>query len=358
MTRSLRNTLLLLLVLAIALGLLVHALAWRPLPRQKLPVGCSAEAPVLTPGQSLKVMTWNIQYLAGKQYVFWYDQARGDDERPTAEDLAYNLDEVARVIRDEAPDLVLLQELDDDARASDHQNQLGLLQARLADLYPCSAQAFDWKNAFVPDWHILGSVGRKLATLSRFRIGRAERLQLAEAPSPWPSQGWQPKRALLSVYLPLNDGRQLAVLNTHLDTYVPGQDTQLQQLKTIERRLDRLEGAGTPWLIGGDFNLLPLGAYRRLAAEQRPFYPADSDLHLLWDKYALIPSNAETGGADRAQWLTHFPNDPSLQGPDRTLDYLFYSSRLQRLEGRVRQDDTLAISDHLPVIARFQLPAL
>jgi hypothetical protein len=28
------------------------------------------------PGQALKVMTWNVQYLAGKRYVFWNDLAR------------------------------------------------------------------------------------------------------------------------------------------------------------------------------------------------------------------------------------------------------------------------------------------
>jgi endonuclease/exonuclease/phosphatase family metal-dependent hydrolase len=356
MTRPLRIILLLLLILVAACGLLVYWLSWEPLPRAKVPVACSVDAPVLAPGQNLKVMTWNVQYLAGKRYVFWDDQAKGNDERPTAQDLAYNLDEVARVIRDEAPDLVLLQELDDNARATDHQDQLALLQERLADLFPCSAQAFTWKSRFVPQWHILGSVGRKLATLSRYKLDKAERLQMAQVPGQWPGAAWHPKRALLSVYLPLAGGGQVAVLNTLLDSFGRGQTTQLEQLRAVAQRLDRLEGAGTPWIIGGDFNLLPLGDYRRLDAEQRGAYSADSDLHLLWDKYAMIPSNAEAGGADRARWLTHFPNDPRLTGPDRTVDYLFHSSRLRRVEARVRQDDTLAISNHLPVVATLSLP--
>ena len=58
-----------------------------------------------------------------------------------------------------------------------------------------------------------------------------------------------------------------------------------------------------------------------------------------------------------SSWLTHYPNDPGLNGPDRTVDYLFYSPKIKRVEARVRQDDTLRISDHLPVIARFLLPA-
>lgn len=71
----------------------------------------------------------------------------------------------------------------------------------------------------------------------------------------------------------------------------------------------------------------------------------------------MIPSNSESSGVDRAQWLTYFPNDPTVDGPDRTLDYLFYSPRIKRVEAQVRQADTLRTSNHLPMIARFLLPA-
>ena len=37
--------------------------------------------------------------------------------------------------------------------------------------------------------------------------------------------------------------------------------------------------------------------------------------------------------------------------PDRTLDYLFHSPKLQRIEGYVRQEDTHTISYHLPLLA-------
>src|SRR5690606_32777428 len=112
-SRVLRPILLSLLFLALVLFVAVYALTWHPADRETAPVACSAPAPALQPGQALKVMTWNIQYLAGKRYVFWYDLADGSgtDERPTAEDIAYTLDEVVRVLRDEQPDIVLLQEL-------------------------------------------------------------------------------------------------------------------------------------------------------------------------------------------------------------------------------------------------------
>ena len=360
MPRLLRYVIALALLLAL-IGGLIYNVTWHPAPHERMPVSCNARdaaPPILMPGQALKVMTWNIQYLAGKRYVFWYDMpdGSGPDERPTADDIAYNLDEVARVIRDEQPDVVLLQEVNDGAKNTDYTNQLALLQERVTDLYPCSTEAFYWKSDFVPDRHIYGSVGMKLATLSRYQMDKAERLQLPSPNGNLIGRQFEPKRALLVSDLPLRDGGHLAVVNTHLGDFKPGDDTLQRQLAATTQLLDTFEQAGTLWISGGDFNLLPQGQYQRLPAEQREQYAPDSELHALWDKYPMIPSNDDANGEDRRKWYTRFPNDPRLSGPDRTLDYLFYSPKLKRVDAQVRQADTMLISDHLPVIGRFLLP--
>jgi endonuclease/exonuclease/phosphatase family metal-dependent hydrolase len=355
MIRRLRTALLVLSLMALALAALAWHLTWHPEPHASVTPACRGTPPALTPGQPLKAMTWNVQFLAGKRYLFWYDapQGRSHDASPSAEDIAHDLDEVVRVIRDEQPDLVLLQELDDGAKATGYQNQLALLQQRLVDLYPCSAEAFDWKAEFVPDADIFGSVGRKLAILSRYRIDQAERWQLPR------DGGWLNlfgrRQVLLAAYLPIAPDQHLAVLNTRLAPYRHDGTTQARQLQAVADRVDKLEALGTPWLLGGDFNLLPLGQYRRLPAGQQSEYSANDDLHLLWDRYPMIPNNAAAGGENRAQWFTHFPVDAS--GPDRTLDYLVHSPRLTSMSARVRRDDTLGISDHLPLTGRFLLPA-
>jgi endonuclease/exonuclease/phosphatase family metal-dependent hydrolase len=361
MPRLLRYVIALALLLAL-IGGLIYNVTWHPARHERMPVSCNARdaaPPILMPGQALKVMTWNIQYLAGKRYVFWYDMpdGNGPDERPTADDIAYNLDEVARVIRDEQPDVVLLQEVNDGAKNTDYTNQLALLQERVTDLYPCSTEAFYWKSDFVPNRHIYGSVGMKLATLSRYQMDKAERLQLPSPNGNLIGRQFEPKRALLVSDLPLRDGGHLAVVNTHLGDFKPGDDTLQRQVAATTQLLDTFEQAGTLWISGGDFNLLPQGQYQRLPAEQREQYAPDSELHALWDKYPMIPSNDDANGEDRRKWYTRFPNDPRLSGPDRTLDYLFYSPKLKRVDAQVRQADTLLISDHLPVIGRFLLPA-
>lgn len=353
--RPLRTLLLGLLSVLIILSGVIYSLTWHPASREPAARLCKAEAPLLHPGQAIKVMTWNVQYLAGKRYVFWYDVADGSgrDLRPTAADLAYNLDEVARVLRDEQPDIVLLQELHDGARASDYQNQLQLLRERLSDVYPCSSEAFYWQAAFVPHPKIMGSVGMKLATLSRFRISRAERLQLPQPRADLLSKPFRAKHALLVSYLPLRNGSELAVINTQLaDSKAEGDDAT-RQLAMTTSLLDQLENERKPWLLGGDLNLLPPGQYERLSAAQRASFREQSELTPLLARYPSIPTAKEAG---QDVWLTQFPNDPQLAGSGRTVDYLLHSPRLSRLDGRVRNSDTPSISDHLPLSARLLLP--
>ena len=322
----LRNLLFVGLLLLVGGALLAsYLLSWQPADREAAPLHCQGAAPALKPGQALKVITWNIQYLAGKRYVFWDDlpDATGPDQRPTAEDLAFTLDEVVRVIRDEQPDLVLLQEIDDGSSATDDQDQLALIQERINDLYHCSAQAYEWKSAFVPTPHIFGSVGRKQATLSR---------------------------------LPIDGGGELAVLNARFDRPQANDDTLERQVETTRTLLDELQARRTPWLLGGDLNLLPPGQYPYLLAPLRAPYREDSELAVLSGRFPMVPSLEEASGVDQVRWYTHFPNDPRVQGPDRTLDYLFHSPSLTRLDARVRRSDTLQISNHLPLAARFLLP--
>lgn len=67
MQRSLRYIVAFALLIALAAGLL-YDVTWHPAKHEELSVTCNAKdvpPPLLAPGQTLKVMTWNIQHLAG-----------------------------------------------------------------------------------------------------------------------------------------------------------------------------------------------------------------------------------------------------------------------------------------------------
>ena len=354
-----RRTLIGLLGLVVLLAAAVWLTTFHPRSVRTEAVTCPTTTPALQPGQSLEVMSWNVQYMAGKDYVFWYDlfDESGPDERPSPGSITATFDEVVRVIADESPDVILLQEVDDGASRTDGEDQLERLLGLLGDDYACSASAFYWKALFVPHPRIMGSAGMKLSTISRYRIDEATRHQLPIMPSDPLTQQFNFRRAILEVRLPVEGGTDLVVLNTHLDAFAQGTDTMQQQVALTKGLIDDLGAAGNPWVLGGDFNLLPPGQqFDSLPADQRVYYESDSELAVLTDTYPSVPSLEEANGTDASTWFTHYPNDPAVTGPDRTIDFVFFDPSLELGDHFVRSADTLAISDHLPVVATFTLP--
>ncbi len=318
---------------------------------------CPANAPVLQPGQKIKVLNWNLQYMSGKNYVFYYDKldGSGQDERPSAKDIKITISEVARIIQDEKPDIILLQELDENSKRTDYDDQLQLLLKQISPKYKCYTDSFYHKSAFVPHPRIMGSVGMKMATISKYKISAAARHQLAFIPSNFIMQQFNLKRAILHATLPIQGSKDLIVMNTHLDAFSQGTNTMEMQIKESKEMMLAARKNGNPWLYGGDFNLLPPGAYQRMPQDEKAYYKPETELKELYGVFQVIPALKDTNSEQYAQWFTHFPNGRA-SGPDRTIDYIFFANSLQIGDYYVRQKDTLKISDHLPVVANFTLP--
>lgn len=331
---------------------------FRPPPRQPQTVFGPDTGPVLRTGQTVKVISWNVQYMAGKNYVFFYDlpDGCGPDKRPSKADIEATLRAAARIIREEDPDIVLLQEVDDNARRTDFEDQLEQLLNLLPPDYKFHASAFYWKSPFVPHPKIMGAVGLKLSVVSKYKIALALRHQLPLEDAGVVRRMFHLKRAVLETRLPVENDRDFVVMNTHLSAFVRKPDTMERQVEAVKSLIDRLAGQGERWVVGGDFNLLPDdGAYARLPDRQKACYRERTELGRLTAAYRSIPDPRATAGDRREQWYTFFPNDPRVRQPDRTIDYIFYSDRLQLGPHRVIQQEALAVSDHLPVVAEFTL---
>ena len=365
---ALKSLLALILVAAIMIGVLWFR-AWWPGHTEMASVRCAKDAPAWTTGSSLKVMSYNVQYMASKNYVFFYDIDVEDPERlaavesenkvvasqPAAEDVHWTLEQVAAVIRSENPDIVLLQEVNggDDSRTH-YIDQVTELLARLpGDMYPCQSETPYWKAEFIVHPNILGPVNMQLLTLSKYRITRSVRHQLPRIARNFLLEPFHFQRALLESHIATDQGHSLALLNTHFDAWGEGTDIMRRQIARTESILGRLDKEQTPWILGGDLNLLPPDNNRQrtsILAAGTGDYSEIPELAPLYEKYRGVPSLEQLATEDSSAWYTHFPNDPTVPGPDRTIDYLFYSDQWNLVDAWVRQEDTLQISDHLPVI--------
>jgi len=349
--------------LAVAAVVAVYAVTYHPRAREAVPIRALGEAPLLKAGQKIRILSWNVQYLAGKNHVFWYEARKGFpgvvSDRPSPQDIARTLREVARVITEENPDIVLLQELDDGSRRTDFGNQSALLLELLPRDYAQLAEAFYHKASYIPDRHIRGAVGMKLGILSKYKIRAATRHQLPLLPKDPLTRQFYFKRAMLEARLPVQGGGEFVVVDTHLDAWTQGTDTLQRQVQAVKSLLTRLDQEGCAWCLGGDFNgLAPGPAYSRLAASEQVEYDEKAPLTPLFEHGQSVPSPVELSGTDCARWLTHWQN--RLAEPDRAIDFLFFSRNVTVGAHQVRQRDPghtelLRISDHFPVIAEVEL---
>jgi hypothetical protein len=237
----------LLLVLVLALAGFLWFGNYHPKAVETAKVSCPEDAPALASGQQVKALTWNVQTMSGKNYVFWSDLPNNDgpDEKPSQEDITATFEETVRVIRAENPDIIMIQEIDDGAERTYYEDQMARLAEMLPE-YPCYTSVFDWKSAYVPHPRIHGSVGWKVAIFSKYKITEAERIQLTTANRSFLENQFKIQPAILKATMPTLDGGQFAALTLHLDLYVPGtnaKDIQLAEIdKVLKNYLKRCSG--------------------------------------------------------------------------------------------------------------------
>ncbi|MDH3491128.1 MAG: endonuclease/exonuclease/phosphatase family protein [Gammaproteobacteria bacterium] len=319
-------------------------------------------------------MTYNVQYMASKNYVFFYDVDVNDQTRvdalekagktiasqPSEEHVFWTLDKIADVIKKENPDVVLLQEINgnEDSRTY-YTDQASELLNRLPDaLYPCRSEAPYWKAEFIFHPAVLGPVDMKLLTLSKYRITKSLRHQLPRKLRNFLVTPFHFQRALLESHIATDNSDTVALINTHFDAWGAGTGIMDRQIAKTKELLQSLDSANIHWVMGGDFNLLPPDDDRqrkKILASGTGNYDEKPQIELLYQRYRGIPALQHLTSSGAQAWYTHFPNDPMVTGPDRTIDYLFYSDQWSLDDAYIRQADTLDLSDHLPVVGVYSL---
>ena len=358
LVKTIKWTLLILLGLGVALALLIWSITFHPPALQAEPVVNQPGSPTLESGQEVKVLSWNLQYMSGKNYEFWYDHidGNGPDIRASKEDISTTFNQVAELIIAQNPDVILLQELHDNANRTDYEDQLQRLLTLLPAEYSNYSESFYWQADFVPLPQIMGSVGMKLAIISKYKLDSALRHQLATIKADPVTDQFNFRRAIQEVALPVADGSKLSLMNTHFDAFAQGSDTMQQQVAYMEQLLAVKNANGEAWVIAGDLNLLPPGQYDLMDEDAKGYYQPTSELERIYEQFKVIPTIAQANGANAKRWFTHFPNRKEIAGPDRTIDFFVHSDHLQVAGAQVIQQNTWHISDHLPMIMTLTLP--
>ncbi|MFK8029005.1 MAG: endonuclease/exonuclease/phosphatase family protein [Gammaproteobacteria bacterium] len=377
MARLIKTLFKLVIVVVLMFVLLVAVLwlrAFKPADTETVAVTCAGSAPVYGGDSLLKVLSYNVQYMASKEYIFFYDIDQTNAERvaeveragktladkPELKQIKWTIEEVANIIEAEQPDVVMLQEINTGADSRTHfYDQIEALTKRLGKAeYPCRADATYWQAEYILHPSILGAVDMRLLTLSRYRMTSSTRHQLPRPETSAIERPFYFQRAILESRLAHANGSEVAVLNTHFEAWGAGTGVMQRQVSRTVELLSDLDAEDVPWVLGGDLNLLPPDNQlqrTRIRLAQTGTYDEEPAIRPLYDQYGAIPSREDLLGDNAAMWYTHMPNDPTVSVPDRTIDYVFYSGQWQLESSSVLHGDTWEVSDHLPVIGTFSL---
>jgi len=249
---------LLFLILLFAIGfagIIIYALVSDYKPEAKTEVFNSNKPDKLTDTSEILVLSWNIGYCGlDKDMDFFYDG--GTKVFTPRERCIENLDAVKRFFEiNDSVDFILIQEIDKNSKRSYKINQFDTLSKLMNDHHPFFAKNYDVFFVPVPPASPMGKVVSGIATFSRFLPSSSVRYSFPGEYG-FPKQLFMLDRCFLVNRYPLENEKELLIINTHNEAFDPGEIRRTQMAYLKEFLLAEYE-KGNFIIAGGDWNQTP-----------------------------------------------------------------------------------------------------
>lgn len=294
--------------------------------------------------ESFDILSWNLQFSASRKYHFFYDG--GQAVVPTQKDVENTLQDIHNAIEEISPDILLLQEIDRHSSRTHGIDQLRWLIEQDNGWSWASTPYYKVAHVPHPSHQHLGKMDMHLSIMSRARLSSAERIGLPLLNEPRWRQMFNLKRAILHSKITIPGfSTPVSVGVTHLSAFSKGDGTLEKQIEVLLEWIQSHDPS-QPWILAGDFNLLPPGDVPSRLGEDAKLYSSDINPILPLMKYQHAFPDALS---ESSRTYLSFGNDT----PDRKIDYIFYGGPIELVDSKVHSQYS-TISDHLPIWARFR----
>lgn len=334
----------------------------------------------------LRVVAWNIKYAAGR-IPFWFD-CFGDRVEMTSAEVESNMQGIYGLINEIKPDILMTEETEINSKRSAYFNMVrGILEH--TDLN-YAAYFETWNSRYIAS-EGLGRLNLGNAIFSRYPIEFAEKIRQDDRTAQNAlTKTFYIHRAVGRAEIRIRKDKLVTAMVVHTEAY----DNDGTKQKQIKQIFQLMQDEKNSFLLGGDFNELPLTAARKEAFPDERLRPVcDSDfkqppytpevMKPFYDTFLNHISLAEYGvtEADQRRYFSHTilgPDDTNDAGEhgfwNRTLDFLWIAKKdrwvpggsdvLQQKGqkvggdkglGPVLQSDVLRLSDHAPVTGIWEV---
>ena len=315
---------------------------------------------VLSADKEYKAATYNIGFGAyTPDYTFFMDEGIMADGTHTVgehsiavskESVIACTEGVINVMKEQGCDFMLFQEVDTDSTRSYQVNQKAMIEKAFPGLG--SAFAVNFHSAFlaypIPEMH--GIVNAGLLTLSSAKVSGAERRSYP-VDDGFPTKFFDLDRCFMVERFPVDNGKELVLINSHMSAYDEGGKIRAQQLQLLREVLAEEYAAGNYVIAGGDWNHALCGSAELYPSQQLvpPWVSTFDDSDLPAGFTVVRPENLEEVAT------CHGEDIPYEKGVTYqvTIDGFFVSDNVEATAQNI--DTGYLYSDHNPVTLTFKL---
>lgn len=208
---------------------------------------------VLSLGEPFSVTTFNIGYCGlDKDQDFFMDGGMQSRSR-SKEQTELNLEAVTKFLLEANPEIILAQEVDMDSSRSYEIDEYAYFKVAFPHYSSTFGVNYLVSWVPVPFTHPMGKVKSGLATFIKFRTDEAYRYQYP-GKEKWPRQSFELDRCFIENRIPVENGKQLVLINSHLSAFDAGGNIRKQQLEYLQTHIMAEFTKGNYVIVGGDWN--------------------------------------------------------------------------------------------------------
>ncbi|MFC7679823.1 endonuclease/exonuclease/phosphatase family protein [Paenibacillus sp. GCM10028914] len=282
----------------------ITVMDYKPPQQTELHTNNSNNLNTLKQGEPFTVTTFNIGYAGLDQGQDFFMDGGTMSRSRSKEQTEANLSAITDFLSNTRSNMYILQEVDMNSSRSHHINQVETLSHELQDYSETFAYNYKMPWVPVPITHPMGSVKSGLMTLSEYSSTSHTRYDLPGKES-WPVQLFELDRGFIESRFPVNNGKELVLINLHLSAFDKGGKIRKQQLEFLQDYINKEVVNNNYLIIGGDWNhSLPGTDHSQFRSQQE------------WPQW--LQPFPDTFGPDGFQWATD-SNTPTV----RTLDVAY-----------------------------------
>ncbi|MEA4893697.1 MAG: endonuclease/exonuclease/phosphatase family protein [Oscillospiraceae bacterium] len=232
---------------------------------------------VLKSGVSYKALTYNIGFGAyNHDFSFFMDSGTMLDGTPVSGTMSRaqskeielsNTEGALGAAKLQDADFYLMQEVDTKSTRSFKIDQRSVIESAYPDYSDVYGVNFHSSYLLYPFSEPHGSVLSGLLTLSRYSVGEAVRRSYPVDTSFF-TKFFDLDRCFVLLRLPVDNGKELVLVNSHMSAYDEGGTIRAQQLDMLNQIMAEEYAKGNYVIVGGDFNHALCDTINAFASQQ------------------------------------------------------------------------------------------